>query len=147
MFKTHTSWEFPGGSVVRTLHFYCWGHRFNPFSGNLNPACHRVLPKKKKNPPKGHSISLTFYGEHGLLRLSVYAFLIKKPGRRLRNLHFGRIPSSDYFPWRDCLLEAVKKRQECSYSAYQFYSGRKLVSLGHAGGQSLKHVARGMEGP
>ena len=38
----------------------------------------------------------------------MYVFLIKKPGRRLSNLHFGRIPSSDYFPCRDCLLEAVK---------------------------------------
>ena len=26
--------EFPGGPVVRTLHFHCRGHGFNPWSGN-----------------------------------------------------------------------------------------------------------------
>ena len=26
--------EFPGGPVVRTPHFHCRGHRFNPWSGN-----------------------------------------------------------------------------------------------------------------
>ena len=26
--------EFPGGPVVRTLHFHCRGHRFDPWSGN-----------------------------------------------------------------------------------------------------------------
>ena len=24
-------WDFPGGSVVETLSFYCWGHEFNPW--------------------------------------------------------------------------------------------------------------------
>ena len=27
------SWEFPGGPVVRTLHFHCQGRRFNPWLG------------------------------------------------------------------------------------------------------------------
>ena len=27
-------WNFPGGPVVRTLHFHCKGHGFNPWSGN-----------------------------------------------------------------------------------------------------------------
>ena len=26
--------EFPGGPVIRTPHFHCRGHRFNPWSGN-----------------------------------------------------------------------------------------------------------------
>ena len=26
-----SSWEFPGGPVVRTLHFHCWGGRFSPW--------------------------------------------------------------------------------------------------------------------
>ena len=25
---------FPGALVVRSLHFHCWGHGFNPWSGN-----------------------------------------------------------------------------------------------------------------
>ena len=27
-------WEFPGGPVVRTPRFHCWGPRFDPWSGN-----------------------------------------------------------------------------------------------------------------
>ena len=29
-----TSWEFPGGPVVRTPHFHCRGHGLHSWSGN-----------------------------------------------------------------------------------------------------------------
>ena len=32
-------WEFPGCPVVRTLSFHCREHRFDPWSGNQDPAC------------------------------------------------------------------------------------------------------------
>ena len=32
--KTQASWDFPGGPVVKIMHFQCRGHRFNPWSGN-----------------------------------------------------------------------------------------------------------------
>lgn len=128
MFKTHTLWN---SLVVQWLGLaFIMGLATGsiPFQ-ELKSCLPQVLPKKKKTPTsKGHSISLTFYWWTWFVRrLSVYAFLIKKPGRRLCNLHFGRIPSSDYFPWRDC-SGSHEERQECSYSAYWFYSGRKLVS-------------------
>ena len=28
------NWEFPGGPVVRTPSFHCWGRGFSPWSGN-----------------------------------------------------------------------------------------------------------------
>ena len=28
--RTTHSWQFPGGQLVRTSCFHCWGHRFNP---------------------------------------------------------------------------------------------------------------------
>ena len=53
--------DFPGSIVVKTLHFQCRGHRFDPRSGNQDPACHMVQPKpflndlkkKKKKKKKG----------------------------------------------------------------------------------------------
>ena len=30
MRRKWNSWDFPGCPVVRTLHFHCWGHAFNP---------------------------------------------------------------------------------------------------------------------
>ena len=41
--KKSKSWEFPGGPVVRTLHFHYRRHRFYPWS----PASRMALPKKK----------------------------------------------------------------------------------------------------
>ena len=32
--KIQASWDFPGGPVVKIMHFQCRGHRFNPWSGN-----------------------------------------------------------------------------------------------------------------
>lgn len=47
MFKTHTSWEF---LVVQWLGLYISpaGATGSILFRNLNPTCHRVLPKKKK---------------------------------------------------------------------------------------------------
>ena len=42
--------QFPGGPVVRTPRFHCWGPGFDPWSENKDPASYAVLPKKKKNP-------------------------------------------------------------------------------------------------
>ena len=32
--KQFCFWNFPGGPVVKTLHFDCSGHEFDPWSGN-----------------------------------------------------------------------------------------------------------------
>ena len=40
--------DFPGGPVVRTPRFHCRGRRFDPWSGNWDPACHTLHSKKKK---------------------------------------------------------------------------------------------------
>ena len=47
--------DFPGGPVVRTLHFQCRGHIFNPWLGDLPISC--CVAKKKKKKKK--SISVT----------------------------------------------------------------------------------------
>ena len=33
MKQNEKSWDFPGGPVFKTLHFYCRGFRFNSSSG------------------------------------------------------------------------------------------------------------------
>ena len=38
--------ELPGGPVVRTLYFHCWGPRFNPQSGNYDPTGCAEQPNK-----------------------------------------------------------------------------------------------------
>ena len=43
------SWAFPGGPVVRTPHFHCRGHGFNPWLGTWDSASHSQSKKKKKN--------------------------------------------------------------------------------------------------
>ena len=43
--KTKKKMDFPGSIVVKTLHFQCRGHRFDPRSGHQDPACHMVWPK------------------------------------------------------------------------------------------------------
>ena len=45
-------WAFPGGPVVRTTDFYCRGHEFDLWSGNDDPACSAVWPKKNTNNKK-----------------------------------------------------------------------------------------------
>ena len=54
-FKEHTLQSYlfiqflqglPGSPVVKTGFFLCRGHRFHPWSGNKNLACHVTPPKK-----------------------------------------------------------------------------------------------------
>ena len=45
---TGTACDFPGGPGVEILSFHCRGHRFDPWSGNQDPACYLAKPKKKK---------------------------------------------------------------------------------------------------
>ena len=40
--------DFPGGPVVKTPHFHCRGHGFNPWQGSQDPACFVAKKKKKK---------------------------------------------------------------------------------------------------
>ena len=37
--------DFPGGSVVKTLHSQCRAHEFDPWLGNEDPACCKVRSK------------------------------------------------------------------------------------------------------
>ena len=46
--KKKKSWDVPGGPVVKTLHFHCRGHRFDPWSGDCDPICCTLWPKTKK---------------------------------------------------------------------------------------------------
>ena len=34
LYSDFTFWDFPGGPVVKTLHFECRGHRFDPWAEN-----------------------------------------------------------------------------------------------------------------
>ena len=57
------SWEFPGNPVVRTLHFYCRGPRFNPWWGIQDPGSLEVRqwaagPPQMNTEPL-HSSALT----------------------------------------------------------------------------------------
>ena len=46
--------DFPGGLVVKTLHFQCRGCRFDSWSRNKDPTCCVAWPKKKKKK-KNHT--------------------------------------------------------------------------------------------
>ena len=46
--KLKRGWDFPGGPVVKTLHFQCRGHGFGPRSQNEDPTCHMAWPKINK---------------------------------------------------------------------------------------------------
>ena len=39
--------DFPGGAVVKNLHFHCKGHRLDPWSGSYDPTCSMVWAKKR----------------------------------------------------------------------------------------------------
>ena len=41
-----TMTDFPGGPVVKTPRFHCWGHGFSPSLGNQDPVC---IAKRLKN--------------------------------------------------------------------------------------------------
>ena len=46
--------DFPGGPMVKTPHFHCRGHRFDPWSGSQDPTSHEAWQKKKnlvQRPP------------------------------------------------------------------------------------------------
>ena len=43
--------EFPGGPVVRTWCFHCWGHRFDSWSQNSESASCGPKKKKQREPP------------------------------------------------------------------------------------------------
>ena len=44
--------EFPGGPLVRTPYFHCRRHKFDLWSGNLDPLSPAERPKKKKKKKK-----------------------------------------------------------------------------------------------
>ena len=37
LIKIMCVWDFPGGPVVKTPRFHCWGHGFDPWSGTKSP--------------------------------------------------------------------------------------------------------------
>ena len=45
--------------MVRTLHFHCRGHGFDPWSGNEDPACHTA--KKQKH---NKYLNAVYYGHY-----------------------------------------------------------------------------------
>ena len=45
-------WDFPGGSVVRTLYFHCRGPGFNPSQGTKIPHATYCSKKKKRKEKK-----------------------------------------------------------------------------------------------
>ena len=44
--------DFPGGPVVKTLHFQHRGHEFNPWSGKIHMPCGQKIKFKKKKKKK-----------------------------------------------------------------------------------------------
>lgn len=46
--QDRSTWEFPGGSVVRTLHSHCFRPGFNPWLGNKNATSCRVQPHTQR---------------------------------------------------------------------------------------------------
>lgn len=45
-------WDFSGDPVIGALCFHYRGYGFNPWSGNWDPTCFKVRPKKKKTHQK-----------------------------------------------------------------------------------------------
>ena len=56
--KCNSRWEFPGGLLVKTPCLHCRGWRFNPWSGNGDPACLAVRPKKRERKKENATIGL-----------------------------------------------------------------------------------------
>ena len=59
-------WDFPSNPGVKTLHFQCKGHSFNPWSGNLDSTYHpspTPLPFGKYLPVFYVCESVCFVGE------------------------------------------------------------------------------------
>ena len=53
--------DFPGGLVVKTVHFQCRGCRFDSWSRNKDPTCCVAWPKKKKKPHREQNKPATCY--------------------------------------------------------------------------------------
>ena len=51
--KPNSARNLPGSPVVKTSHFPCRGHRFDPWSGNKDPTCCVAWRKKKKKVALG----------------------------------------------------------------------------------------------
>ena len=51
-------WDFPGYPVVKTPPFQCKWRKFDPWSGNLNPACCSAWPLQKKKENIWHILSI-----------------------------------------------------------------------------------------
>ena len=49
--QTYPSEDFPGGPEVKTPHFHCRGHRFDPWSGNQDPAWGTAKKQNKQIYP------------------------------------------------------------------------------------------------
>ena len=52
LFKKYLPRDFPGGPVIKTPHFHCWGHGFNPWWGTKIPHVALCGQKKKKKEKK-----------------------------------------------------------------------------------------------
>ena len=53
--------DFPGSPAVKTPHFQCRGHGFDPWSGNWDPASHEIWPKnykKRKSEIDSHDAAI-----------------------------------------------------------------------------------------
>ena len=67
-----SSWEFPGGPVVRTPGFHCLGCRFSPWLGNWDLASCMAQPKRKK---ENACLIILNYKDLYLLYLCFYCIL------------------------------------------------------------------------
>lgn len=63
LFKTAQGVSAPGDPVVRTLHFHCWGRRFDPWSGNEGSASQGAWPKNKTTAPNWKQLRHPSAGE------------------------------------------------------------------------------------
>ena len=62
------SWEFPGGPVVRTPRFHCWGCGFSPWLGNWDPTSQAVQcgQKKRNKSPNSDFLSMCYWSRSPL---------------------------------------------------------------------------------
>ena len=61
LFKTQTKphcWEFPGSSLVRTLHPHCWSPGFSPCQGSCKPRCSAEIKPNQPTTKPTHIASL-----------------------------------------------------------------------------------------
>ena len=72
---------FPGGPVVKTLHFQCWDCRFNLWSGNQDSTCGWAQSKKKRKKKlfflashEGQLPEVRVVGGRALLLICLFAY-------------------------------------------------------------------------